>query len=35
MMSVVRLLARSVGPQHQDLAIHQDAIILNYMGPNH
>ena len=24
-----------VGPQHQDLAIHQDAIILNYFGANH
>ena len=24
-----------VGPQHQDLAIHQDGIILNYMDPNH
>ena len=24
-----------VGPTHQDLAIHQDAIILNYMGANH
>jgi rhamnogalacturonan endolyase len=24
-----------VGPQHQDLAIHQDALILNYFGPNH
>jgi rhamnogalacturonan endolyase len=24
-----------VGPQHQDLAIHQDALILNYFGANH
>ena len=24
-----------VGPQHQDLAIHQDGLILNYMDPNH
>lgn len=24
-----------VGPTHQDLAIHQDAIILNYFGANH
>ncbi len=24
-----------VGPNHQDLAIHQDAIILNYFNPNH
>jgi rhamnogalacturonan endolyase len=24
-----------VGPNHQDLAVHQDAIILNYFGPNH
>ena len=24
-----------VGPNHQDLAIHQDALILNYFGPNH
>ena len=24
-----------VGPQHQDLAIHQDDLILNYMGANH
>jgi len=24
-----------VGPTHQDLAIHQDALILNYFGPNH
>ena len=24
-----------VGPQHQDLAIHQDGLILNYMGANH
>ncbi|MFU8853079.1 polysaccharide lyase family protein [Micromonospora sp. SL1-18] len=24
-----------VGPNHQDLAIHQDAIILNYFGANH
>ena len=24
-----------VGPNHQDLAIHQDCIILNYFGPNH
>jgi rhamnogalacturonan endolyase len=24
-----------VGPDHQDLMIHQDAIILNYMGANH
>lgn len=24
-----------VGPLHQDLALHQDAIILNYMGANH
>lgn len=24
-----------VGPNHQDLAIHQDGIILNYMGANH
>ncbi|HEX2856361.1 MAG TPA: polysaccharide lyase family protein [Propionibacteriaceae bacterium] len=24
-----------VGPQHQDLAVHQDVIILNYMGANH
>jgi rhamnogalacturonan endolyase len=23
------------GPQHQDLAIHQDALILNYFGRNH
>jgi rhamnogalacturonan endolyase len=23
------------GPQHQDLAIHQDALILNYFAPNH
>jgi rhamnogalacturonan endolyase len=23
------------GPQHQDIAIHQDAIILNYFGRNH
>lgn len=23
------------GPQHQDLAIHQDALILNYFKPNH
>lgn len=24
-----------VGPQHQDLAVHQDALILNYFGANH
>ncbi|HWB37870.1 MAG TPA: hypothetical protein VHA75_17780, partial [Rugosimonospora sp.] len=24
-----------VGPNHQDLAIHQDALILNYFGANH
>ncbi|WP_150130515.1 polysaccharide lyase family 4 protein [Streptomyces sp. 150FB] len=24
-----------VGPQRQDLAIHQDALILNYFSPNH
>ncbi|MGN6127213.1 MAG: polysaccharide lyase family protein [Humibacter sp.] len=24
-----------VGPDHQDLAIHQDALILNYFGANH
>lgn len=24
-----------VGPQHQDLAIHQDGLILNYMDANH
>ena len=24
-----------VGPDHQDLAIHQDDLILNYMGANH
>jgi rhamnogalacturonan endolyase len=24
-----------VGPDHQDLAIHQDAIVLNYFGANH
>ena len=24
-----------IGPQHQDLAIHQDDLILNYMGANH
>ncbi|MBO0798481.1 MAG: hypothetical protein J2P31_06630, partial [Blastocatellia bacterium] len=24
-----------VGPNHQDLAVHQDAIILNYFGANH
>ena len=24
-----------VGPSHQDLAIHQDALILNYFGANH
>ncbi|GAA2760779.1 polysaccharide lyase family protein [Actinopolymorpha rutila] len=24
-----------VGPNHQDLAIHQDAIVLNYFGANH
>jgi rhamnogalacturonan endolyase len=24
-----------VGPNHQDLAVHQDGIILNYFGPNH
>ena len=24
-----------VGPQHQDLAIHQDGLILNYIGANH
>ena len=24
-----------VGPQHQDLAVHQDGLILNYMGANH
>jgi len=24
-----------VGPTHQDLAIHQDALILNYFSPNH
>ena len=24
-----------IGPQHQDLAIHQDALILNYFSPNH
>ena len=24
-----------VGPQHQDLAIHQDGLILNYFGANH
>ena len=24
-----------VGPQHQDLAIHQDGLVLNYMDPNH
>jgi rhamnogalacturonan endolyase len=24
-----------VGPTHQDLAVHQDAIILNYFGANH
>jgi len=24
-----------VGPQHQDLAVHQDGIILNYFGANH
>ena len=24
-----------VGPQHDDLAVHQDDIILNYMGANH
>jgi rhamnogalacturonan endolyase len=24
-----------VGPNRQDLAIHQDALILNYFGPNH
>jgi rhamnogalacturonan endolyase len=25
----------AAGPQHQDLAIHQDALILNYFAPNH
>lgn len=25
----------AAGPQHQDLAIHQDALILNYFTPNH
>jgi rhamnogalacturonan endolyase len=29
----VRLLR--CGPQHQDLAIHQDALILNYFSRNH
>ena len=24
-----------IGPRHQDLAIHQDALILNYFSPNH
>jgi rhamnogalacturonan endolyase len=24
-----------VGPNHQDLAVHQDALILNYFGANH
>lgn len=24
-----------VGPNHQDLALHQDTIVLNYMGVNH
>ena len=24
-----------IGPMHQDLAIHQDALILNYFSPNH
>lgn len=24
-----------IGPQHQDLAVHQDALILNYHSPNH
>jgi rhamnogalacturonan endolyase len=24
-----------VGPNHQDLAIHQDALVLNYFGANH
>ena len=24
-----------VGPNHDDLALHQTAIILNYFGPNH
>ena len=24
-----------IGPKHQDLAVHQDALLLNYFSPNH